>query len=158
MTRDAAEPGLPPPSIAPRPPAGAAPAGGAAAFRDRAVRAGVGVGALTDAPLRRRVATASGDGDIAVDLYTYAADLDGRAVELSPRQVELLALFLAEPQRVWSREQLHWICWQDSTPSRRVDVQLCRIRTKVGLDLFRNIRDRGWSLRHGGEAGRFPAR
>ena len=32
-------------------------------------------------------------------------------------------------------------------PSRRVDVQLCRLRAKTGLDLFRNVRDRGWALR-----------
>jgi len=28
-----------------------------------------------------------------------------------------------------------------------VDVQLCRIRAKVGPGLFRNVRDRGWALR-----------
>ena len=65
---------------------------------------------------------------------------------VSPRQVELLAVFLAAPGRVWSREQLHWICWGDATPSRRVDVQLCRIRGKVGQEVFRNVRDRGWTL------------
>jgi hypothetical protein len=26
-------------------------------------------------------------------------------------------------------------------------VQLCRLRARVGIDLFRNVRDRGWSLR-----------
>jgi DNA-binding response OmpR family regulator len=85
-------------------------------------------------------------GDLELDTDAYAATVGGKPVELSPRQVELLAVFLAAPTRVWSREQLHWICWGDMTPSRRVDVQLCRIRTKVGFDLFRNIRDRGWTL------------
>jgi hypothetical protein len=28
-----------------------------------------------------------------------------------------------------------------------VDVQLCRLRARTGLDLFRNVRDRGWALR-----------
>ena len=58
-----------------------------------------------------------------------------------------LALFLAAPAKVWSRDQLNWICWGDTAPSRRVDVQLCRLRAKTGLDLFRNVRDRGWALR-----------
>lgn len=71
----------------------------------------------------------------------------GVALDVSPRQVEILALFLAAPGRVWSREQLHWVCWQDTTASRRVDVQLCRIRAKAGGELFRNVRDRGWALR-----------
>lgn len=91
-------------------------------------------------------------GALTVDLTTYQVLLGGRDLELSPRQVELLALFLGAPNRVWSRDQLHWVCWGDSfamqgAKSRRVDVQLCRIRTKTGLDLFRNVRDRGWALR-----------
>jgi DNA-binding response OmpR family regulator len=72
---------------------------------------------------------------------------DGVQVDLSPRQVELLALFLAAPRKVWSRDLLHWVAWGDTSPSRRVDVQLCRLRTRTGLDLFRNVRDRGWALR-----------
>jgi DNA-binding response OmpR family regulator len=86
-------------------------------------------------------------GGLRVDVDTYDVSLDGQPAELSPRQLELLAVFLSAPTRVWSRDQLHWICWGDTSPSRRVDVQLCRIRGKLGLDLFRNIRDRGWTLR-----------
>ena len=70
-----------------------------------------------------------------------------QVLDLSARQVELLALFLAAPRKVWSRDQLHWVCWGDTARSRRVDVQLCRLRGKTGIDLFRNVRDRGWALR-----------
>jgi DNA-binding response OmpR family regulator len=104
-------------------------------FPSRASEAGVDV----SRPVRT--------GDLVVDLSGYAVRLGDRDLELSPRQVELLALFLAAPRRVWSRDQLHWLCWGDTTPSRRVDVQLCRLRAKTGLDLFRNVRDRGWALR-----------
>ena len=86
-------------------------------------------------------------GGLVVDLTGYTVHLDGDELDLSPRQVELLALFLAGPRTVWSREQLHWVCWGDTSPSRRVDVQLCRLRAKTGRDLFRNVRDRGWALR-----------
>ncbi len=86
-------------------------------------------------------------GRLVVDLTGYTVQLDGSDLDLSPRQVELLALFLSGPRKVWSREQLHWVCWGDTSPSRRVDVQLCRLRAKTGLDLFRNVRDRGWALR-----------
>ena len=86
-------------------------------------------------------------GGLVVDLAGYVVTLDGQELDLSPRQVELLGLFLAAPRKVWSRDQLHWVCWGDTTPSRRVDVQLCRLRAKTGLDLFRNVRDRGWALR-----------
>lgn len=86
-------------------------------------------------------------GGLVVDLTGYVVTLDGQELDLSPRQVELLGLFLAAPRKVWSRDQLHWVCWGDTSPSRRVDVQLCRLRAKTGLDLFRNVRDRGWALR-----------
>ena len=104
-------------------------------FARRAVEAGVPLGG----PLS--------SGGLVVDLAGYVVTLDGEVVDVSPRQVELLALFLASPRRVWSRDQLHWVCWGDTTPSRRVDVQLCRLRARTGLDLFRNVRDRGWALR-----------
>jgi DNA-binding response OmpR family regulator len=111
------------------------PRSAAAAFLARAADAGVAIDGLV------------ASGELAVDLGDYAVRFGGQELELSPRQVELLALFLAAPGRVWSRDQLHWVCWQDTTPSRRVDVQLCRIRAKVGVELFRNVRDRGWALR-----------
>ena len=86
-------------------------------------------------------------GGLVVDLPSYVVTLDGAELDLSPRQVELLALFLSAPGRVWSRDQLHEVCWGDPSPSRRVDVQLCRLRARTGRDLFRNVRDRGWALR-----------
>ena len=118
-----------PAGVTPEPPAVAD------AFRSRAAEAGLTV--------PTHVAAAG----LEVDLDVYEVRRDGAALELSPRQVELLALFLAAPGRVWSRDQLHWVCWQDTSPSRRVDVQLCRIRAKVGETVFRNVRDRGWALR-----------
>ncbi len=106
--------------------------------------AGRAAGAGVDIP--GRVST----GGLVVELDTYTVTVEGQDLSLSPRQVELLALFLAAPRRVWSRPQLHWICWGDTTPSRRVDVQLCRLRARTGMDLFRNVRDRGWTLRPAG--------
>ena len=86
-------------------------------------------------------------GGLVVDLPSYVVTKDGEPLDLSARQVELLALFLLAPRKVWSRDQLHWVCWGDTARSRRVDVQLCRLRGKTGIDLFRNVRDRGWALR-----------
>jgi len=109
-------------------------AGSQSSFVERAAAAGVHV------QLRQQVR------GLVVDLGRYEATLDGAVLPLTPRQVELLAVFTAAPGRVWSREQLHAMCWGDTAASRRVDVQLCRIRGASGLDLFRNIRERGWAL------------
>jgi DNA-binding response OmpR family regulator len=104
-------------------------------FPERLAQAGITV----DGPLHY--------GDLVVDLPAYVVTQGGEVLDLSARQVELLALFLLAPRKVWSRDQLHWMCWGDTTRSRRVDVQLCRLRGRTGLDLFRNVRDRGWALR-----------
>jgi DNA-binding response OmpR family regulator len=106
----------------------------------------------TDFPTRLAQAGIVIDGPmvhagLVVDLLSYVVTKDGEELDLSARQVELLALFLAQPRKVWSRDQLHWLCWGDTARSRRVDVQLCRLRGKTGVDLFRNVRDRGWALR-----------
>jgi two-component system alkaline phosphatase synthesis response regulator PhoP len=108
---------------------------------DDVVRRAAAVGVHLSSPVS--------SGGLVVDLAAYAVSLDGTELDLSPRQVELLALFLSAPGRVWSRDQLHWVCWGDTSPSRRVDVQLCRLRARTGRDLFRNVRDRGWALRPG---------
>jgi DNA-binding response OmpR family regulator len=104
-------------------------------FAERAASVGVSVSDVLE------------HGDLRVDLSSYEVTVGEDLVDASARQVELLALFLAAPRKVWSRDQLHWVCWGDTAPSRRVDVQLCRLRGKTGLDLFRNVRDRGWALR-----------
>ena len=124
-----------PPRRSTRPPLRAVDQLPASDFLGRAAEVGIDM----DVPLTA--------GGLVVDLTGYTVHLDGDELELSPRQVELLALFLAGPRKVWSREQLHWVCWGDTSPSRRVDVQLCRLRAKTGRDLFRNVRDRGWALR-----------
>ncbi|MCU1588661.1 MAG: two component transcriptional regulator, winged helix family [Frankiales bacterium] len=104
-------------------------------FTQRAREAGADLdGPMTAGPLR-------------VDLDGYQVLRDEEPLDLTPRQVELMALFVGAPRKVWSRDQLHWVCWGDTTPSRRVDVQLCRLRAKTGIDLFRNVRDRGWALK-----------
>ena len=122
-------------ALAARPMLRAVPAEAPADFASRLEQAGITI----DGPLQY--------GDLVVDLPSYTVTKAGEELDLSARQVELLALFLAAPRKVWSRDQLHWICWGDTSPSRRVDVQLCRLRAKTGIDLFRNVRDRGWALR-----------
>jgi len=104
-------------------------------FPSRLAQAGI----VIDAPMEH--------AGLVVDLPSYVVTKDGEPLDLSARQVELLALFLLAPRKVWSRDQLHWVCWGDTARSRRVDVQLCRLRGKTGIDLFRNVRDRGWALR-----------
>jgi two-component system alkaline phosphatase synthesis response regulator PhoP len=83
---------------------------------------------------------------ITVDLTSYTVEIDDVPVVLPPRQVEILALFVSRPGRVWSRDELHWVCWGHSGQGRRIDVQLSRLRAGAGRELFRTVRHRGWAL------------
>ena len=83
---------------------------------------------------------------VAVDITNYTVTVDDLPVVLPPRQVEILALFVGRPGRVWSRDELHWACWGHSGSGRRIDVQLSRLRATAGRDLFRTVRHRGWAL------------
>jgi DNA-binding response OmpR family regulator len=83
---------------------------------------------------------------VTVDIATYTVEIDGVSVLLPPRQVEILALFVGKPGRVWSRDELHWVCWGHSGSGRRIDVQLSRLRGSAGRELFRTVRHRGWAL------------
>jgi DNA-binding response OmpR family regulator len=103
-------------------------------FLDRAAAFGV--------DLIERVSAAG----VTVDIASYTVDIDGTVVLLPPRQVEILALFVARPGRVWSRDELHWACWGHSGSGRRIDVQLSRLRGSAGRELFRTVRHRGWAL------------
>ncbi len=85
-------------------------------------------------------------GTLRVDVATYSVVVDGLPVALTSRQVECFGLFVARPLRVWSRGEVDWACWGQASTGRRVDVQLSRIRTSVGRDVFRTVRNRGWAL------------
>src|SRR5437868_5753904 len=103
-------------AIASRPILRAVPTEPPADFTTRLEQAGITI----DGPLEY--------ADLVVDLPSYVVTKAGEELDLSARQVELLAVFLAAPRKVWSRDQLHWMCWGDTLRSRRVDVQLCRLR------------------------------
>jgi two-component system copper resistance phosphate regulon response regulator CusR len=87
-------------------------------------------------------------GDIALDLRTRRADVDGRDVELTAREFTLLDAFLRHPGQVLSREQLLSHVWgYDYDPgSNVVDVYVGYLRRKLGGQRIRTIRGMGYRL------------
>jgi two-component system OmpR family response regulator len=75
-------------------------------------------------------------------------DPQGRDVELTGGEFTLLMAFVTHPQRVLNREQLlDWTRGRDATPfDRTIDVQLSRLRRKLGADssMVRTIRGGGY--------------
>ena len=92
------------------------------------------------AVLRRRdlersatAATVAHAGDIAVDLASHRVTVAGREVRLTPSEFKVLALLVAEPNRVFSRWQIMENLW-DATyvgTARAADVHVSNLRRKL---------------------------
>jgi two-component system alkaline phosphatase synthesis response regulator PhoP len=75
-------------------------------------------------------------GRLRIDFDTYQVFLEGREVELSLREFELLAFFVRHPNRVFERTQLLDMVWGRDTyvEPRTVDVHVRRVRMRIERD------------------------
>jgi two-component system alkaline phosphatase synthesis response regulator PhoP len=73
-------------------------------------------------------------GGLRVDALAREIRCDGRALELTPREFELLAFLARHPGRVFSREELLRKVWGYDYvgETRTVDVHVRRLRAKLG--------------------------
>jgi two-component system copper resistance phosphate regulon response regulator CusR len=96
-------------------------------------------------------------GGLELDLITRRVSRDGRAVDLTVREFELLAYLMRHQGQVVSREALARDVWQEtqrSTPLDNViDVHIARLRRKVdeepGAKLIHTVRGVGFVVREG---------
>jgi DNA-binding response OmpR family regulator len=88
---------------------------------------------------RTRVEEAGGEeapivrGNLRIDPSRREVTIDGRVIDLTPKEFELLALFAAHPGRVYSRKYLLENVW-DYTYSgydRTIDSHINRLRAKI---------------------------
>ncbi len=73
-------------------------------------------------------------GGVEIDEEAYVARLDGRALDLTYTEFELLKFLAQHPNKVFSREQLLsdvW-GWDYFGGTRTVDVHVRRLRAKLG--------------------------
>jgi DNA-binding response OmpR family regulator len=91
------------------------------------------------------------EGDLSLDLKTRVLTVDGRAVELSAREFELMETLLRHPGQVLSREQLLSQVWgYDFDPgSNVVDVYVRYLRNKIGSSRIATVRGAGYRLQRG---------
>ncbi len=103
--------------------------------------------ARIDALLRRRRAhgetgtqkSLKRAGGLEVDLESRRATVQGKALELTSREFDLLAFFITHPDRVHSREQLMEAVWGSRYfgTARTVDNFVARLRAHIGDDAER---------------------
>jgi len=75
-------------------------------------------------------------GRLRVDMSSHEAWVDGRRLELSLREFELLKFFVRNPQRVYDRLAILDLVWGQDTfvEPRTVDVHVRRLRQRIERD------------------------
>ncbi|MCU0278227.1 MAG: response regulator transcription factor [Candidatus Nanopelagicales bacterium] len=74
-------------------------------------------------------------GGLTIDPARRTADIDGRALDLTRLEFDVLAYLAANPGRVVSRKELLREVWQRTDSARTVDVHLSWLRRKLGDDV-----------------------
>jgi DNA-binding response OmpR family regulator len=88
-------------------------------------------------------------GELVVDEATYSARMNGRALDLTFKEFELLKFLAQHPGRVFTRAQLLQEVWGYDYfgGTRTVDVHVRRLRAKLGADneeLIGTVRNVGY--------------
>ncbi|MEU9592535.1 winged helix-turn-helix domain-containing protein [Streptomyces sp. NPDC048193] len=86
-------------------------------------------------------ADAPGDPLVRIDAVRRTASVDGRQLDLTYLEFELLAHLVAHPHRVHTRDQLVTTVWGYGHvgDGRTVDVHVARLRRKLGAEHRRTI-------------------
>ena len=81
---------------------------------------------LAERPMQLRA------GDLEINRERFEVRMKGRAIELTRKEFDLLAIFVAAPGRVFGREELLDLVWgrDGFVEPRTVDVHLARMRAK----------------------------
>jgi Response regulators consisting of a CheY-like receiver domain and a winged-helix DNA-binding domain len=87
-------------------------------------------------------------GALSVDPAAHAVALDGRPVDLSPKEFAVLLHLLENAGRVRSREQLEQslYAWGEEVESNAVEVHIHHLRKKLGSELIRTLRGVGYMI------------
>ncbi|HEY3717825.1 MAG TPA: response regulator transcription factor [Jatrophihabitantaceae bacterium] len=90
-------------------------------------------------------------GDLVIDETTYSARLQGRALDLTYKEFELLKFLAQHPGRVFTRSHLVQEVWGYDYfgGSRTVDVHVRRLRAKLGPEnevLIGTVRNVGYKF------------
>jgi two-component system phosphate regulon response regulator PhoB len=110
--------------------------------------------------LRRRKPEGAADvlavGRVTLDPISYRVTIDAVPVELDPTEFKLLQFFLANPDRVFTRDQVLDRVWGDHRfiEQRTVDVYIRRLRTALRAhgaeELIETVRGVGYRCAPGG--------
>lgn len=94
-----------------------------------------------DEQARAPESPATPDSPVRIDTVRRTAAVEGRPLDLTYLEFELLAHLVAHPQRVHTRDQLVTTVWGYGHvgDGRTVDVHIARLRRKLGAEYRRTI-------------------
>lgn len=87
-----------------------------------------------------------------IDFVSFRAELAGQAVEVKPKELEILKYLFLNEGRVLKREQIIENVWKESEEipfDRVIDVYVKELRKKLRLDCIYTVRGVGYKLERG---------
>ena len=84
-----------------------------------------------------------------IDFVSFRAEIAGQAVEVKPKELEILKYLFLNEGRVLKREQIIENVWKESEEipfDRVIDVYLKELRKKLKLDCIYTVRGVGYKL------------
>lgn len=84
-----------------------------------------------------------------IDFVSFRAEIAGQAVEVKPKELEILKYLFLNEGRVLKREQIIQNVWKESEEipfDRVIDVYIKELRKKLKLDCIYTVRGVGYKL------------
>lgn len=100
----------------------------------------------------RRAAGAGSDrivfGSLELDLKARCAWSNGACLDLTRSEFWLLRMFLLAPERTATKQEIASVLWPDNPEIswNAIEVQMARLRRKVGPDQFKTVRGLGYRI------------
>lgn len=75
-------------------------------------------------------------GDLVMNLSDYTVVKEGKKIELTAKEFDILKLLLQNPKKVYTKEQLYSLVWNDAYcgDENAVNVHISRLRNKIEDD------------------------
>ena len=75
-------------------------------------------------------------GDLSMNLSDYTLTKKGKRVELTAKEFQILKLFLQNPKKVYTKDQVYSLVWNDAYcgDENAVNVHISRLRSKIEDD------------------------
>lgn len=72
-------------------------------------------------------------GALTMDLNDYSVKKQGKEIELTAKEFDILKLLLQNPRKVYTKEQIYSLVWNDAYlgDENAVNVHISRLRTKI---------------------------